>query len=124
MRRFLFPIWEEVGVDRPTPEQVRGYMLHNDWRERPYGPELFVFEKSIVSADEPMIQILPSSERDSAYSQRLLELLQALCRLEDRLIRHILTDMLAPEANGVASQSSATNDAPEKPTRQPKDRRV
>jgi hypothetical protein len=100
MRRSLFPIWEELGVERPAPEQVRRYLVSHGWRERPYGPELFVFERSFEGADEPVVQILPSSQEMPAYPQRLLELLQTLSRLEDRLIRHILADVLAHEANG------------------------
>lgn len=106
MRRFLFPIWEEIGVERPTPEQVRHYLLAHDWQERPYGPEMLVFEKPIEGADQPVVQILSSSDRYPDYPQRLLDLLGVLCRLEDRLIRHLLTDMLAPEGNGVVATAS------------------
>jgi hypothetical protein len=124
MRRFLFPIWEELGVEQPTPEQARRYMLTHGWTEQPYGPELFVFEKSIDGADKPMIQVLPSSAEMSSYPQRLLDLLGALCRLEDRLIRHILADMLAPEGYCVAPQVVSANDAPKQKTRRPGRRRA
>jgi hypothetical protein len=120
MNRFSFPIWEEVGVPRPTPEQVRNYVLAHEWREQPYGPELFVFEGPKDDDDRTIVQVLPSSDSYTEYPQRLLELLRALSLIEHRLIRHILADMLAPESNGAPVQATTTADGETKKARRPR----
>ena len=116
MRQFSFPIWEELGIPRPTPEQARHYLLARGWREQPYGPELFVFEGPKDDDDRTIVQILPTAESYEEYPQCLLVLLRALSLIERRLIREILADMLHPVANGAAP---ANGDAATKEVQRP-----
>lgn len=124
LRRFSFPIWEEIGVERPTVEQVRRYLRNHGWQEQPYGPQGFTYGGPRDDDDREIVLLLPSSEQMDEYPQRLLELLRALSLIERRLIRHLLTDMHAPESNGVpvptATTNDTTNDADSKKARRPK----
>jgi hypothetical protein len=88
------PIWQELNVDRPTPEQVRRYMLDRGWQIQPHRPELIVFEGPLADNGERIIQVLPSSETLVDYSIRLHEMLKALSVIENRPVREILADML------------------------------
>jgi hypothetical protein len=66
-------------------------------------PELLVFEGPNDDNGEPIVQVLPSSERMRDYQIRLEDLVGALGVIEDRPAVAVLTDMLAcSRTNGLA----------------------
>lgn len=96
--------WIDPRVDRVSVDQVRNYLLSHGWRLRAFpGPELLVFEGPNDDDGEPILQVLPSSERLRDYRMRVVDLIDALSIIEDRPAVAILTDMLAAtSANGAA----------------------
>jgi hypothetical protein len=71
-------------------------------------PELLVFAGRNDDSSEPMIQVLPSSERMRDYPIRLEDLIGALPIIEDRPAVAVLTDMLAcSRTNGAVQPQRA-----------------
>jgi hypothetical protein len=101
--------WVDPRIERVRVADVRDYLLNRGWRLQPYpGPELLVFEGPKDDDGEPIVQVLPSSERLKDYRMRLEDLIGALAVIEDRPAGDILTDMLAgAEANGVPPPQQA-----------------
>jgi hypothetical protein len=96
--------WVDPRIDRVTVDQVRTYMQDHGWQLQPFpGPELLVFEGP-KDDGEPIIQVLPSSERYRDYRMRLEELIGALSIMEDRPAVEILNDMLAGAPSNGATQ--------------------
>jgi hypothetical protein len=105
--------WVDPRIDRVRVADVRDYLLKHGWRLQPYpGPELLVFQGPNDDDGEPILQVLPSSERLKDYRMRLEDLIGALAVIEDRPAGDILTDMLASrDINGppVQQQAEETN---------------
>jgi hypothetical protein len=98
--------WVDPRIDRVTVANVRTYLLNKGWRLQPYpGPELLVFEGPRDDDGEPILQVLPSSERLRDYRMRVGDLIAALSVIEGRPAVDILTDMLTgAQANGPVPQ--------------------
>ncbi len=94
--------WVDPRIERVRVDDVRAYLLDRGWRLQPFpGPELLVFEGPKDDDGEPIIQVLPSSERLRDYRMRVEDLIGALSAIEDRPAGDVLTDVLAPNrANG------------------------
>jgi len=102
--------WIDLRVDRVSVDNVRTYLLSRGWRLQPYpGPELLVFEGPTDDDGEPILQVLPSSERLRDYRMRVVDLLGALSIIEDRPAVAILTDMLAMASGNGATEPSVRN---------------
>jgi hypothetical protein len=108
--------WVDRRIDRVRVENVRNYLLAHNWRLQPFpGPELLVFEGPKDDDGEPILQVLPSSERLRDYRMRLEDLIGALSVIEDRPAADILTDMLAStQANGDGQQQQPDGIAAER----------
>jgi hypothetical protein len=92
--------WVDPRVEQVRVPGVRSYMLRHGWKLRPYpGPELLVFDGPLDDDGEPIIQLIPSSERMRDYRLRVVELITALSVLEDRPPVAILNDILAENAS-------------------------
>ena len=100
--------WVDPRIDRLTVADVQAYLLNHGWRLHPFpGPELLVFEGPHDDDGEPIIQVLPSSERLRDYRMRLGELLGALSVIENRAAGDVLNDLLAGSTtNGVAQHAA------------------
>ena len=87
--------WGDPRIDRLSVENVRDYLHNRGWRLLSYpGPELLVFQGPTDDDGEPIIQVLPSSEKLRDYRMRLEDLLGALSVIEGRPAADVLTDML------------------------------
>ena len=87
--------WVDPKIDRVTVANARAYLLNRGWRLQPFpGPELLVFEGPNDDDGEPIIQVLPSSERLRDYRIRLEDLIGALSVIENRPAADVLTDLL------------------------------
>lgn len=100
--------WGDPRIDRVTVGNVRSYLLNRGWRLQPFpGPELLVFEGPKDDDGEPILQVLPSSERLRDYRMRVGDLIGALSVIESRPAVDILNDMLAStQTNGAVQQHS------------------
>jgi hypothetical protein len=98
--------WVDPRIDRVTVDNVRTYLLNHGWRLQPFpGPELLVFEGPKDDDGEPILQVLPSSERLRDYRMRVEDLIGALSVIEGRPATDILTDILSSvPANGAVQQ--------------------
>jgi hypothetical protein len=98
--------WIDPRIDRVTVGNVRTYLLARGWRLQPFpGPELLVFEGPKDDDGEPIIQVLPSSERLRDYRMRVEDLISALSVIENRPALEVLTDILSStQTNGAAPQ--------------------
>jgi hypothetical protein len=101
--------WVDPRIDRVTVADVRSYLLDRGWRSRPFpGPELLVFEGPKDDDGEPIVQVLPSSERLRDYRMRVGDLIGALSAIEGRPAVDILNDMLAgTRTNGAVQPQHA-----------------
>ena len=88
--------WVDPRIDRVSVEQMRAYLLDHGWHVQPFpGSELLVFSGPTDDEGEPIIQVLPSSERLRDYRMRLEGLIGALSVIENRHAGDILADVLA-----------------------------
>jgi hypothetical protein len=88
--------WVDPRIRSVTVAGICPYLLARGWRLQPYpGPELLVFEGPLDDDGQPILQVVPSSERMSDFPMRVEELIAALSVLEDRPARDILEDVLA-----------------------------
>jgi hypothetical protein len=101
--------WIDPRITDVTVAGASAYLLARGWRLQPYPrPELLVFEGPNDDNGEPMIQVLPSSERMRDYQMRLEDLIGALGIIEDRPAVAVLTDMLAySRTNGAVQPQRA-----------------
>lgn len=104
--------WVDPRIKQLTAEKVRAYMLCHGWQSQPFpGPELLVFGGLQDDDGEPIVQIVPSSERMSDFRVRTEELIGALSVIEDRPAVEILVEMLnQPSSDGLTAPT--TNGAP------------
>lgn len=87
--------WVDPRIDRVSVDNVRDYLLSHGWQLQPFpGPELLVFEGPKDDDGEPIVQVLPSSERLRDYRMRVEDLIGALSIIEGRPAVEILLDML------------------------------
>ena len=103
-------VWVDPRIDRVSVDQVRTYLLAHGWHLQPFpGPELLVFSGPNDDEGEPIVQVLPSSERMRDYRMRLEGLIGALSVIENRSAGDILTDVLAhAHANGATAERSSS----------------
>lgn len=107
--------WVDPRVESVTVAGVRSYLLARGWRLGAYpGPELLVFEGPSDDDGQPIMQVVPSSERMSDFRMRVEELIGALSVIEDRPARDVLEDVLAA-GTGTAPAPAAPNGAPISP---------
>jgi hypothetical protein len=108
--------WVDPRVNDVRVADMRAYMARRGWNEKPSPrPTALVFEAPFRDDDgQPIIQVLPNSERFADYRQRLIELITSLAVIEDRLAVEVLNDILQ------ANASSPRNGAPRKPARKAK----
>jgi hypothetical protein len=101
--------WVDPRIDRVSVANVRAYLLGRGWKEQPYpGPNLLVFQGPEDDEGEPILQVVPSSERLRDYRMRLEELIAALSIIENRAAVDILADMLSgTPPNGVVQLDGA-----------------
>jgi len=87
--------WGDPRIHQVRAEQVRAYLLARGWQLQPYpGPELLVFGGPVDDDGQPVVQVLPSSERQRDFPLRLEELIAALSVMEDRPAAEVLSDVL------------------------------
>jgi hypothetical protein len=100
--------WVDPRIDRVSVAAVRAYLDAHGWRLQPFpGPELLVFEGPKDDDGQPILQVLPSSERLRDYRMRVEDLIGALSVIENRPASEILTEILtAMPTNGVPESSS------------------
>ena len=97
--------WIDPRVGSVRVSQMCSYLLGRCWHLKA-GPasDLLVFEGPPDDDGEPIIQVLPASERYSDYRQRLIELITSLSVIEDRSPLEVLNDILRqPPARGIAA---------------------
>lgn len=102
--------WVDPRIASVQVAGVQSYMLSHGWKRQPWpGPELLVFAGPLDDDGEPILQILPSSERMRDYRLRVEELIGALSILEERPAVDILNDILnesAPPTQAVGTDGA------------------
>jgi hypothetical protein len=103
--------WVDPRVQLVRVAGVRSYLLDRGWKLQSYpGPELLVFGGPTDDNGEPILEVLPSSERMRDFRLRVEELIAALSVIEDRPAGDILNDILLAAAQPVpATQQEGTN---------------
>lgn len=87
--------WIDPRIVSVKAAEVRSYLLARGWKLVPFpGPELWVFEGPRDDDDQPIIQVVPSSEQLRDFRLRVEELIGALSILEDRPAGDVLNDIL------------------------------
>jgi len=77
-----------------TADDIKQYLTKNGWKLAPFKrPELLVFEGPMTDEGEPILQILPSSEKASDFALRARELISALGVIENRPGEDVLRDI-------------------------------
>jgi hypothetical protein len=98
--------WVDPRVQRVRVADLQAYLLGRGWALRPNpNPNLLRFEEP-QETNDPLFQMVPSSERFADYRQRVAELIATLSEIEDRHPVTILDDILraggARDGSGVA----------------------
>jgi len=77
-----------------TADNIQQYLTKNGWVLAPFKrPELLVFEGPMTDEGEPILQILPRSEKASDFDLRAQELISALGVIENRPGEDVLRDI-------------------------------
>ena len=77
-----------------TADDIKQYLTKNGWKLAPFKrPELLVFEGPMTDEGEPILQILPSSEKASDFALRARELISALGVIENGPGEDVLRDI-------------------------------
>jgi hypothetical protein len=91
------PLLETVRVD-----DVKSYLLNKGWVLKPFArPQTLYFEGPPADDGEPIVQLVPASERFRDYRTRIEDLLRALSVIEDRPANVILREIVAPDCDRV-----------------------
>jgi hypothetical protein len=99
--------WVDARIRQVRAEGVRSYLLGRGWKlQSPPEAELMVFGGPTDDDGEPILQVIPSSERMRDFPLRVEELIAALSVLEDRPTADILADILGPETDGHPVQAA------------------
>ena len=119
--------WVDPRIQSVRVADVRQYLRDHGWNPKPYPrPELLVFEGPLDDESEPIIQIIPASEKSIDYRLRCVDLITSLSVLEDRHPVEVLQDILrqhalepveaGSESNGAgAAATSGTDAVPSQP---------
>jgi hypothetical protein len=100
--------WVDPRIEHVSVDNVRTYLQDRGWRLQSFpGPELLVFAGPKDDDGQPILQVLPSSERFRDYRMRVEDLIGALSVIENRPAAAILTDMLAAGSANGATEPSA-----------------
>jgi hypothetical protein len=99
--------WVDPRVMRVRVADVRAYLQHRGWAERPGPrPQQLVFEEPAGNPNGPAIVSLPSSEQFADYPQRILEVVTELAEMEDRYAVDVLDDILKQPGQGEPNRAT------------------
>ena len=106
-----FQVWIDPRIANVRVQAVRDYMAHHGWTVRASGdPRLVFFEGPPDDEGNPIVQVIPNSERLADYRMRLEEIVTFLAGWESRHPVDILNEMLHmqnPITNGTAPHQEA-----------------
>lgn len=104
--------WIDPRIRSVRADSVRSHLLKRGWQLQPYpGSELLVFGGRQDDDGQPIVQVVPSSERLRDFPLRLAELIAALSVIEDRPAGDILTDLLNEPAAPTVAPAPAPDGA-------------
>ncbi len=87
--------WVDPRIQSVGVAGMRSYLISRGWQLQPQaGQDLLVFGGPVDDDGEPIVQVLPSSERMRDFRMRAEELIAALSIFEDRPASDVLTDIL------------------------------
>jgi hypothetical protein len=87
---------DTIPLEAIPARWFREYLIDHGWRQIPFKREgLLVFEGPMDDDGEPIVQVIPRSERSSDFGLRATQLVDALSIIEDRPAEEILRDIRA-----------------------------
>jgi hypothetical protein len=105
-------VWVDPRIELVDVAGIQSYLEARGWQRQPYpGPELLVFGGPVDDDGEPIIQVLPSSEKMRDFRLRAEQLITALSVLEERPAVDILEDMLRHAPAGPLAEDGGKNGA-------------
>jgi hypothetical protein len=89
--------WIDPRIRSVRPADAQAYLRRHGWKLQPFPQsQIQVFEGPADDAGEPIIQVVPLSEKASDYLQSIMDLVTALAAIEDRPAVDVLNDILQP----------------------------
>jgi len=96
--------WIDPRIAQVQPGDIMRYLIQRGWKRQPFPrPEVLVFEGPRDDSGEPIIQMLPASEKSADYRECLIRLITALAVVEDRAAPAVLDDVLQQPRGAAAS---------------------
>ncbi|MCI0455506.1 MAG: hypothetical protein L0Z62_00835 [Gemmataceae bacterium] len=102
--------WVDPRVKFVKVAALKAYLLRQKWEEvASPRSQMLLFKGPVGDDGEPIIQAVPSAERGSDYTQRVIDLITNLAVIEDRYAVEVLNDILQGEhEDGHAQPGSST----------------
>jgi len=89
--------WVDPRVEQVRLADLRAYLLGRGWKPKEYPqPEVIVFQQSAPEGREPVVQVLPASEKTRDFRRSVIEAITSLSALENRHPVEILNEILGP----------------------------
>jgi hypothetical protein len=100
--------WVDPRVDEVRVEGLRAYLLARGWKPKPHPrPQVLVFEEPGGGGGEPVVQVVPASERLRDYRQGVIDVITSLSAYEDRHPVEVLNDILGGQQGGAGDGEAA-----------------
>jgi hypothetical protein len=87
--------WIDPRVENVRLADLRAYLLAHGWQLKSFPrPEMFLFEEPVAKGKEPVVQLLPASERAHDFRRCVIEIITSLSAVENRHPLEILDEIL------------------------------
>jgi hypothetical protein len=89
--------WVDPRVDFVHLADLQSYLLAHGWKLKPYPQaQAQLFEKPIEGSEEPIVQLLPTSEQIRDFRRSVIDAITSLSAVEERHPIEILNEILRP----------------------------
>jgi hypothetical protein len=87
--------WVDPRVSQVRLRDLKNYLSAHGWTLKPFPrPQVLLFEEPSASGNEPIVQLVPSSEQHPDFRRGVIDTITSLSECEDRHPVEVLNDIL------------------------------
>ena len=106
--------WVDPRVSQVRLKDLKNYLSTHGWKLKPFSrPQVLRFEEPTTGGEEPVVQLVPSSEKHPDFRRGVIDTITSLSECEDRHPVEVLNDILRQDDQRAATPIVAEAAGPE-----------